>query len=143
MWTGLPLGVEGALESLSGGILGSGGGGNDSQEELDEESKVLRLALAAESKALANHVGKSRAETRARARTLKWQTRYDKEHRVVATTAKSTRRRVATSATSERKEGFSGSRWPLLVILAAYISLMATGTGFDQVSVLKVTWPRS
>ena len=39
MWTGVLLGVGGALESLSGGVFGPGDGGNDLQEELDEESE--------------------------------------------------------------------------------------------------------
>ena len=39
MWMSLPPGVNGALKSSSGGILGPGDGGDDSQEELDEESK--------------------------------------------------------------------------------------------------------
>ena len=41
MWTGLPPGVDGALELLSGGVLGPGDGADgadDSQEDLDEES---------------------------------------------------------------------------------------------------------
>ena len=39
MWMGLPPGVNGALESSSGGVLGPGDGGDDSREELDEESE--------------------------------------------------------------------------------------------------------
>ena len=39
MWTGVPPGVDGALESLSGGVLGPGDGGDDLREELDEESE--------------------------------------------------------------------------------------------------------
>ena len=38
MWTGVLLGVDCALESLSSGVLGPGDSGNNSQEELDEES---------------------------------------------------------------------------------------------------------
>ena len=38
MWTGLPPGVDGALELLSGGVLGPGDGADDSREESDEES---------------------------------------------------------------------------------------------------------
>ena len=37
MWMGLPPGVDGALESSSGGVLGLGDSGDDSREELDEE----------------------------------------------------------------------------------------------------------
>ena len=39
MWMGVPPGVDGALESLSGGVFGPGDDGDDSQEELDEESE--------------------------------------------------------------------------------------------------------
>ena len=39
MWTGMLLGVDGALESSSGGVFGPGDDGDDSQEELDEESE--------------------------------------------------------------------------------------------------------
>ena len=35
----MPPGVDGALKSSSGGVLGPGDSGNDSREELDEESK--------------------------------------------------------------------------------------------------------
>ena len=38
MWTGLPPGVDGALELLSGGVLGPGDGADDSREDSDEES---------------------------------------------------------------------------------------------------------
>ena len=41
MWTGLPPGVDGALELLSGGVLGPGDGtdgADNSREDLDEES---------------------------------------------------------------------------------------------------------
>ena len=39
MWTGFPPSVDRALESSSGGVLGPGDGGDDSREELDEESE--------------------------------------------------------------------------------------------------------
>ena len=39
MWTGVPPGVDSALESSSGGVLGPGDGGDASLEKLDEESK--------------------------------------------------------------------------------------------------------
>ena len=38
IWTDLPPSVDSALECLSSGILGQGDGGNDSPEELNEES---------------------------------------------------------------------------------------------------------
>ena len=39
MWMGLPPGVDSALESSSGGVLGPSDSGDHSQEELDEESE--------------------------------------------------------------------------------------------------------
>ena len=39
MWTGSPPDIDGALKSLSGGVLGLGDDGDDSQEELDDESE--------------------------------------------------------------------------------------------------------
>src|SRR6201996_3645023 len=39
MWTGLPPSVDGVCDSSSGGVLGAGDGGNDSQEELGDESE--------------------------------------------------------------------------------------------------------
>ena len=39
MQMGLPPGVDGALESLSGGVLGPSDSSDDSQKELDDESK--------------------------------------------------------------------------------------------------------
>ena len=37
MWTGLPPVVNSTLESLLGGVLGPGNGGDDLREELDDE----------------------------------------------------------------------------------------------------------
>ena len=39
MLTGMLPGINSVLESLSGGILGLGDGGDDSREELEEESE--------------------------------------------------------------------------------------------------------
>ena len=39
MWTGLPPSVDGVHDSSSGGVLGAGDGGDDSQEELGDESE--------------------------------------------------------------------------------------------------------
>jgi len=39
MQMSLPPGGDGTLESSSGGVLGPGDGGDDSQEESDEESE--------------------------------------------------------------------------------------------------------
>jgi len=39
MQMSLPPGVDGTLESLSGGVLGPGDSGDNLQEESDEESK--------------------------------------------------------------------------------------------------------
>ena len=39
MWTGLPLSVDGTLESSSDGVLGPGDSGDDLREGLDEESE--------------------------------------------------------------------------------------------------------
>ena len=46
MWTSLPPSVDGALKSSSGGVLGPGDGGDDSQEELDEESEYGETTLS-------------------------------------------------------------------------------------------------
>ena len=40
---GLHCGVDSILESLLGGVLGPGDGGDDLRQELDEESKYGRL----------------------------------------------------------------------------------------------------
>ena len=39
MWTGLPPSVDGVRDSSSGGVLGAGDSGDDSQEELGDESE--------------------------------------------------------------------------------------------------------
>ena len=49
MWTGLPPGVDGVLELLSGGVLGPGDsadGADDSGEDLDEESDWRDITLS-------------------------------------------------------------------------------------------------
>ena len=53
MWTGVLPGVNSALESLSGQVLGPGDSGDDSQEELDggseEPGTMLPIILIARS----------------------------------------------------------------------------------------------
>ena len=39
MWTGLLPGVDSALESSMGGVLGPGDGSDHSREDLDDESE--------------------------------------------------------------------------------------------------------
>lgn len=46
MRTALPSGVDGALESSSGGVLGPGDSGDDSREESDEEYEEGEATLS-------------------------------------------------------------------------------------------------